>query len=105
MTIKEALTTKTAQLSLAPGILDLSILEAELDGNATYDPRTDGMNVDLVWAGLLLSTIQIVEEREDDVSTKWSSDLKGIYSWIMRKWGLVDPYAPLKPTVTQKNFW
>jgi hypothetical protein len=105
MTIKEALTTKTLTLSLADGVLDLAILEAELDGNATYDPKTDGMAVDMVWAGLLLTTIQVVEVKEDDVSIKYATDLRGLYSAIMRKWGLPDPFAVAKPTVTQVNFW
>jgi len=105
MTIKEALITKTKNLGLTSGDLDLAILEAGLDGNATYSPSTDGMQVDLVWAGLLLSTIRIVEVKEDDVSIKWTSDLRGIYSWIMRKWGLPDPFAIAKPTVRQRLFW
>ncbi|MEO6522242.1 MAG: DUF6706 family protein [Mucilaginibacter sp.] len=107
MTIKEALTTKTAALSLAPGVLDLEILEGGLIGTAEYNPTTDGMEVDLVWAGLLLTTIQVTELREDDISMKWSTDLRGIYSWIMRKWGLVDPFLVVipKPTVKQIRFW
>lgn len=107
MTIKEALTTKTQTLSLSPGELDLAILEAGLDGNATYSPEVDGMKVDLVWAGLLLTTIQVTEVREDDVSIKRATDLRGIYSAIMRKWGLPDPFEVVvaKPTVTQKLFW
>ena len=105
MTIKEALITKTAPLSLAEGVLDLAILEAGLDGNATYSPDADGMAVDMIWAGLLLTTIQVVEVREDDVSIKYATDLRGIYSWIMRKWGLPDPFLPASPTVKQVNFW
>lgn len=107
MTIKEALSTKTRSLSLTSGELDLAILEGGLDGAATYSPDTDGKAVDMIWAGLLLSTIQIVEKKEDDVSIKFSTDLKGIYSWLMRKWGLPDPFAAVvaKPTVTQKRFW
>jgi hypothetical protein len=105
MTIKEALTTKTANLGVTAGELDLAILEAGLDGTTTYDPTTDGKAVDLVWAGLLLSTIRATEVKEDDVSIKYSTDLRGIYSWIMRKWGLPDPFLPAKPTVKQKLFW
>jgi hypothetical protein len=105
MTIKEALSTKTAPLSLTAGALDLAILEAGLDGNTTYSPDVNGKAVDLVWAGLLLTTIQVVELKEDDVSIKYSSDLRGIYSAIMRKWGLVDPFAITKPTVKQVIFW
>ncbi len=105
MTIKEALSTKTAPLSLTTGALDLAILEAGLDGTAAYDPIADGKAVDMVWAGLLLSTIQITEVREDDVAIKYSADLKGIYSWLMRKWGMVDPFAPSKPVVRQVLRW
>jgi hypothetical protein len=87
MTIKEALTTKTSQLGVTPAALDLAILEADLDGSADYTPATNG--------------------KEDDVSVKYTTDLRGIYSAIMRKWGLVDPFAPvvLKPTVKQVRFW
>ena len=99
MTIKEALITKTEQLTLADGALDLAILEAGLDGNATYSPSTDGKAVDMVWAGLLFTTIQVTERREDDVSIKYSNNLQAMYSAIMRKWGLPDPFAIPKPTV------
>lgn len=105
MTIKEALSTKTRSLNVTSEELDLAILEAGLDGSATYSPETDGKAVDMIWAGLLLSTIQTVEVKEDDVSIKYSSDLRGIYSWIMRKWGMVDPFLPIKPTVKQRLFW
>ncbi|AMR34138.1 hypothetical protein A0256_23150 [Mucilaginibacter sp. PAMC 26640] len=105
MTIKEALTTKTASLSISSAVLDLAIIEAGLIGISDYDPTDNGKAVDLVWAGLLLTTIQVTEQKEDDVSVKFSTDLKGIYSWIMRKWGLLDPFAPVKPTVRQVNFW
>jgi hypothetical protein len=107
MTIKEALTTKTAQLGVTPAALDLAILEAGLTGSADYAPATNGKEVDLVWAGLLLSTIRVTEVKEDDISVKYTTDLRGIYSWIMRKWGLVDPFAPVvvKPTVKQVRFW
>ena len=105
MTIKEALTTKTKSLSLTSGDLDLALLEAGLDGSSDYSPSTDGKAVDMVWAGLLLTTIQVVEVKEDDVSIKWSSNLKGIYSFLMNKWGLPDPFAIAKPTVTQVRFW
>ena len=105
MTIKEALTTKVAPLSISDAALDLALLEAGLDGSSDYSPMTDGKAVDMVWAGLLLTTIQVTEVREDDVSIKWSSNLKGIYSFLMNKWGLPDPFAIAKPTVTQKLFW
>ena len=105
MTIKEALTTKVAPLSIDSAALDLALLEAGLDGSSDYSPSTDGKAVDMVWAGLLLTTIQVVEVREDDVSIKWSSNLRNIYSEIMRRWFLPDPFAIAKPTVTQKLFW
>ncbi|WP_285011205.1 DUF6706 family protein [Pedobacter faecalis] len=105
MTIKEALSTKTEQLTLASGALDLAILESGLDGTATYDPGTNGKDVDLVWAGLLLTVIQVTEVREDDASVKYAGNLREIYSAIMRKWGLVDPFAAAKPTVRQRVIW
>lgn len=105
MTIKEALTTKTQSLSLGAGVLDLAILEAGLNGSAVYTPDTDGKAVDLVWAGLLLTTIQLTEVKEDDVSIKYATDLRGIYSSIMRKWNLPDPFAPARPTVKQVRVW
>jgi hypothetical protein len=107
MTIKEALTTKTTNLGLTSEALDLAILEAGLTGTAEYIPTTQGKEVDLVWAGLLLSTIRVTELREDDVSIKYTTDLRGIYSYLMRKWGLVDPFAVVvvKPTVKQVMFW
>lgn len=105
MTIKEALTTKTKSLNLTDADLDLALLEAGLNGLSDYDPDTDGKAVDMIWAGLLLTTIQITEVKEDDVSIKYSTDLKAIYSWIMRKWGLPDPFMVAKPTVKQRLFW
>jgi hypothetical protein len=104
MTIKEALTTKVAPLSISDAALDLALLEAGLDGASDYSPMTDGKPVDMVWAGLLLTTIQVVEVKEDDVSIKWSSNLRNIYSEIMRRWKLEDPFAIAKPTVRQINF-
>lgn len=105
MTIKEALTTKTSTLRLSSAELDLALLEAGLDGASAYDPSSQAQEIDMVWAGLLLTTIQLIEVREDDVSIKYSSDLKGIYSFLMNKYGLPDPFAVAKPTVTQVNFW
>lgn len=105
MTIKEALTTKTSNLRITQGEIDLAILEAGLDGSSDYDPATQGKEVDMVWAGLLLTTIQLVEVKEDDVSIKYSTDLRGIYSWLMRKWGLLDPFAVVKPTVRRVSLW
>lgn len=107
MTIKEALSTKTKSLSLTSGELDLAILEGGLIGSAEYNPQTDGKAVDLVWAGFLLTTIQVVEVKEDDVSIKYATDLRGIYSAIMRKWGLPDIFEVIvpKPTVKQVQIW
>jgi hypothetical protein len=105
MTIKEALSTKTSALKLSSAELDLALLEAGLDGASAYDPSTQAKEVDMVWAGFLLTTIQVTEVKEDDVSIKYSTDLKGIYSSIMRKYGLVDPFAIAKPKVTQKFIW
>ena len=105
MTIKEALTTKASSLRLSSAELDLALLEAGLDGASAYNHSSQAKEVDMVWAGLLLTTIQLIEVREDDVSIKYSSDLKGIYSAIMNKYGLVDPFAVAKPTVTQKFIW
>jgi hypothetical protein len=107
MTIKEALTIKTKNLGVTPEDLDLFLIEAGLNGPDTYDPESHEQKVDMVWAGLLLSVIRVVEVREDDVSIKYSTDMKGIYSWLMRKWGLPDPFLPvlLKPTVRQVKFW
>lgn len=107
MTIKEALSIKTKPLTISSDELDLYLLEAGMDGTANYDPIQQGQEVDMIWAGLLLTTIQIVEVKEDDVSIKYSVDLKGMYSAIMRKWGLPDPFlveVP-KPTVKQVNFF
>ena len=105
MTIKEALTTKTYTLRLSSAELDLALLEAGLDGASAYNPSAQAQEVDMVWAGLLLTTIQLIEVREDDVSIKYSTDLKGIYSAIMNKYGLPYPFAVAKPTVKQVNFW
>lgn len=105
MTLKEALTTKALSLSLTDGEIDLALIEAELDGSADYAPATQAKDLDLVYAGLLLSAIHVTEVREDDVAIKRAGDLRGIYSAIMRKWKLVDPFAVGKPSVRQINPW
>jgi len=107
MTIKEALTIKVKKLALSSEDIDLLLEESKLVGSNTYDVDTDGKNVDLAYAGLLLTQIHVIEQKEDDVSIKFSMDMKGIYSAIMRKWGLVDPFLIIldKPTVKQVNFW
>lgn len=105
MTIEEALAIKTKNLTLTEGEIQLLALEAGLDGSAAYNPLTDGQKVDLAYAGLLLTIIHVTEVKEDDVSIKCSSDLRSIYSAIMRKWGLPDPFAIGAPTVRQVPFW
>ncbi|MCX3266544.1 DUF6706 family protein [Pedobacter agri] len=105
MTIKEALTTKAENLSLSSAKIELALYEGNLDGATQYDPTTMGMALDLVYVTLLLESISISEVREDDVSIKYTNDSKGIVSAIYRKWGLVDPFAPAKPRVTQKQIW
>ena len=106
MTIREALTIKVKMLKLSPEDLDLLLEESKLIGTATYDVDVNGKAVDLAYAGLLLTQIHVTEQKEDDVSIKYSTDLKGIYSAIMRKWGMLDPFAIIvaKPKVTQINF-
>jgi len=106
MTIKEALTIKVKKLALSSDDIDLLLEESKLIGSNTYDYDIDGKNVDLAYAGLLLTQIHVIEKKEDDVSIKFSTDMKGIYSAIMRKWGLVDPFLIViaKPKVTQINF-
>jgi len=105
MTIKEALSTKTKPLSLSSEELDLALLEAGLIGTADYIPDTDGKAVDLVYAGLLLTSIHVTEQREDDVSIKLAADWKVIYSAIMRKWGMKDPFAVAEPKVRGVRIW
>ena len=105
MTIKEALTTKTRNLSLTGGQIDLALLEGNLNGADSYVPATDGKALDMVYITLLLTSIAVSEVREDDVSIKFTTDNKGVVSAISRKWGLVDPFAPARPTVKQKQIW
>ncbi|RZJ90972.1 MAG: hypothetical protein EOO20_06580 [Chryseobacterium sp.] len=105
MTIKEALTTKAENLSLSSAKIDLALFEGDLNKDAQYDPKADGKALDLVYVTLLLESISVSEVREDDVSIKFSADLRGIVSSIYRKWGLVDPFAPARPTVKQKQIW
>lgn len=105
MTIKEALKTKSDNLTVSSGKLDLVLLEASLDGASKYNPVTDGKDLDMAYVTLLLETIQVTELKEDDVSIKYSNNLKDIVSAIYRRWGMIDPYAVLKPTVKQVNLW
>lgn len=108
MTIKQALAIKVKKLSLSSEDLDLLLEESKLIGAADYNFDLNGKDIDLAYAGLLLETIHVSEKKEDDVTIKYSTDMKGIYSAIMRKWGLVDPFAPVikKPSVRQKvGYW
>jgi len=105
MTIKEALTTKTRNLSLTSADIDLALYEAKLNGAALYDVDAMGKALDMVYMTLLLTSISVSEVREDDVSIKFTNDNKGIVSAISRKWGLVDPFATAKARVTQKQIW
>lgn len=106
MTIREALTIKVKKLSLSSEEIDLLLEESKLIGAADYNYDLNGKDVDLAYAGLLLETIHVSEKREDDVAIKYSTDMKGIYSAIMRKWGLIDPFAVIvkKPSVRQVSW-
>lgn len=104
MTIKEALKTLSENLTVSDGKLDLALINAGLNGTALYTPE-DEQKVDMVYVTLLLTSITISELREDDVSIKYTADLKGIVSAIYRKWGLVDPFAIAKPKVKQVQIW
>lgn len=105
MTIKEALKTKSENLTVSDSKLDLVLIESTLNGGAEYDPQRDGKELDLVYVTLLLFSISIVELKEDDVSIKYSNNLKDIISAIYRKYKMFDPYADLKPTVKQVKLW
>ncbi|WP_443945599.1 DUF6706 family protein [Pedobacter sp. AW1-32] len=105
MTLKEALKTKAENLSLSSAKIELALFEGNLEKDAGYDPKTMGKAIDLVYVKLLLESISVSEVREDDVSIKYTSDLKSIVSAIMRKWDLTDPFAIAKPKVTQKQIW
>ena len=104
MTIKEALKTLSENLTVSDGKLHLALINAGLNGTTLYTPE-DEQKVDMVYITLLLTSITISELKEDDVSIKYTADLKGIVSYIMRKWGLVDPFAIAKPKVTQRLIW
>lgn len=101
MTIKEALKTLSENLTVSDGKLDLSLVNAGLNGASLYVPATHEKVVDMVYITLLLFSISITELREDDVSIKYSNNIKDIVSAIYRKWGMPDPYAIAKPTVKQ----
>jgi hypothetical protein len=109
MTIKEALNIKLKKqkLILTDEELALVLEESKLIGTADYDYDLNGKGVDLAFAGLLLETVRVTEVREDDVSIKYSNDLKTLISWLYTKWGLPDPFAVVvpKPIVKQVNFW
>lgn len=101
MTIKEVLIIelKKQNIVLTDGEINLALLKAALDGSTTYDVATNGMDTDLVFAGLLLEVIEVSELREDDVAIKYNSSRKALYSSIMRKYGLDDIFATAKPTL------
>jgi len=109
MTIKEALTIKLKKqnLILTDQEMELLLEEAKLIGTADYDFDLNGKDVDLAFAGLLLETVRVIEVKEDDVSIKYSNDLKTLISILYTKWGLPDPFAPvvIKPTVRQRLIW
>lgn len=105
MTIKEALTTKAQNLGISESRIDLALLEGNLIGVDQYEPSTMAKDLDLVYVALLLESIGINEVREDDVSIKYTTNLKQIVSSIYLKWGMVDPYAAPIARVTQKLIW
>ncbi|RYF26560.1 MAG: hypothetical protein EOO42_01275 [Flavobacteriales bacterium] len=105
MTIKEALKTLSENLTVSDGKLDLALINANLNGATTYIPATHERELDMVYLTLLLTSITLAEVREDDVSIKYAADLRGIASAYYRKWKMIDPFAPLKPTVKQKLIW
>lgn len=105
MTIKEALKVKSENLTVSDGKLDLVLLEASLNGAETYEPISDAQPLDMTYLTLLLESITVLEQKEDDVSIKYSNNLKDIVSAICRKYGLPDPFAVAKPTVTQRLIW
>ncbi|RZM10379.1 MAG: hypothetical protein EOO88_48230 [Pedobacter sp.] len=104
MTIKEALKTLSENLTVSDGKLDLALINAGLIGTTLYTPE-DEQAIDMVYVTLLLTSITISELKEDDVSIKYTADLKGIVSAIYRKWVLVDPFAIAKPKVKQVQIW
>lgn len=109
MTIKEALTIKLKKqkLILTDQEMDLLLEESKLIGTDNYDFDLNGKNVDLAFAGLLLETVRVTEVKEDDVSIKYSNDLKTLISSIYKKWGLEDPFAVVisKPKVKGVRLW
>lgn len=107
MTIKGALTIKVKKLALSAEDIELLLEESKLTGSDVFDIDVNGKAVDLAYAGLLLTMIHVTEKKEDDVSIKFSTDMRGIYSAIMRKWGLPDPFEVIvkKPTVRQRLFF
>lgn len=105
MTIKEALKAKSENLKVTDGKLDLVLLEASLDGAQTYDPILNAKKLDMVYVTLLLESIAVLEQKEDDISIKYSSNYKDLVSAIYRKLDLRDPFAIAKPTVKQVQIW
>lgn len=105
MTIKEALKAKSENLTVTDGKLDLVLIEASLNGAQTYDIILNAKKLDMVYVTLLLESITITEQSEDDVSINYSNNLKDIVSAIYTKWGLYNPYASAVAKVTQKIIW
>lgn len=105
MTIKEALTS-TINFSIPVTRIDKALIDAGLDGSAIY-AKTDEKDIDLCFAGLLLTLITSADVTEDDVSIKLPNrdQLLKIYSAIYKKWGMKDPLAVAGPTVKQRLFW
>jgi hypothetical protein len=104
MTIKEALTS-TVNFSLPANRVEKALIDAELDGTATY-AKTDEKAVDLAMAGLLLTLMTSADVTEDDVSIKLPSR-----EFILRtRLALIEKWpepasAAAKPSVKQVNFW
>ena len=103
MTIKEALQAELSPIDIADGKLMKALSESDLEPSATYVAADHEKLVDITFAGLLMKLIAVSEEREDDLSTKYSTNYAGIISGIYKKWGLTDPYAIAKPIVRQIN--
>jgi hypothetical protein len=104
MTIKEALTS-TVNFSLPANRVEKALIDAELDGTATY-AKTDEKAVDLAMAGLLLTLMTSADVTEDDVSIKLPSRdvLRSLRNDLIAKWPDT-PVVEKKPSVKQVNFW
>ena len=105
MTIKEALIAELEPITISDAKMNKALQAQQLDGETTYIAADHERGVDLAYAGLLLTKVMVSEVREDDVSIKFTTTYGPIVSWLYKKWGLPDPFAIAKPTVTQKLFW